>query len=109
RQCSPTATSCSALHREFTSEPPRRGSTLSDSDPALGSLRSRGVSPMRMLVVALVLALIPLVVATAGDDAKPITPEAAAKKVNEKCTVEMKVASVVKGKEVYFLNSKEDF
>ena len=64
---------------------------------------------MRMLAIALVMVLVPLVVATAGDDGKPITPEAAAKKINEKCTVEMKVASVGKGKDVFFLNSKEDY
>ena len=66
---------------------------------------------MRFATVALVMALVPLValaLTAAGDD-KPITPEAAAKKINEKCTVEMKVASVGKGKEVFFLNSKEDF
>jgi DNA/RNA endonuclease YhcR with UshA esterase domain len=44
-----------------------------------------------------------------GDDTKPITPEAAAKKINEKCVVEMKVASTGKGNGVYFLNSKENF
>jgi len=64
---------------------------------------------MRFATVALVMALVPVVALTAGDDGKPITPEAAAKKINEKCTVEMKVASVGKGKEVFFLNSKEDF
>ena len=64
---------------------------------------------MRLLAVALVMAFVPVVALTAGDDGKPITPEAAAKKVNEKCTVEMKVASVGKGKDVFFLNSKEDF
>jgi DNA/RNA endonuclease YhcR with UshA esterase domain len=45
----------------------------------------------------------------AADDKKPLTPEAAAKKVNEECTVEMVVKSAGKGNGVFFLNSKEDF
>src|SRR5580704_1893475 len=48
---------------------------------------------------------------SAGEDkgAKPITPAEAAKKVNEKCTVEMKVASTGKSGGSIFLNSKENF
>src|SRR5205823_7186383 len=64
---------------------------------------------MRCLALVSVLVLIPGLAASGDQDTKPITPEAAAKKINEKCTVEMKVASVGKGKEVFFLNSKEDF
>jgi DNA/RNA endonuclease YhcR with UshA esterase domain len=66
---------------------------------------------MRYLALVTVLALLPSF-ATRGEgdkDAKPITPEAAAKKVNEKCIVEMKVQSVGKGNGVFFLNSREDF
>jgi hypothetical protein len=44
-----------------------------------------------------------------ADDAKPLTPEEAAKKVGEKVTVEMEVKSTGKSKGVYFLNSKADF
>jgi DNA/RNA endonuclease YhcR with UshA esterase domain len=58
---------------------------------------------------ALALMLIPAL-ATADDKAaKPLTPEAAAKKVNEQCTVGMVVKSAGKGNGVFFLNSKEDF
>jgi DNA/RNA endonuclease YhcR with UshA esterase domain len=44
----------------------------------------------------------------ADPPAKPITPAEAAKKVNEKVTVEMEVKSTG-GKEVNFLNSESDF
>ena len=40
---------------------------------------------------------------------KPLSPAEATKKINEKCTVEMKVASTGKGGKVYFLNSNENF
>ena len=55
------------------------------------------------------LALI-LVTAARGDDtpAKPISPAEAAKKVNEKVTVEMEVKSTG-GKDVCFLNSEADY
>jgi hypothetical protein len=56
----------------------------------------------------LALAFLPAL-ATADDDTKPLTPEAAAKKLNEKCTVEMEVRSTGKGEGVFFLNSKDDF
>jgi DNA/RNA endonuclease YhcR with UshA esterase domain len=58
---------------------------------------------------ALLLVLI-LVTGSRADDpqAKPITPAEAAKKVNEKVTVEFEVKSTG-GKEVCFLNSEEDF
>jgi hypothetical protein len=47
---------------------------------------------------------------TADDkNAKPLTPEAAAKKVNETCTVEIEVKSTGKAEGVVFLNSKEDY
>jgi DNA/RNA endonuclease YhcR with UshA esterase domain len=65
---------------------------------------------MRMFLTTVVLCGLTATVASSGDkNAKPITPEAAAKKVNEKCTVEMKVQSVGKGKGTFFLNSKEDY
>jgi DNA/RNA endonuclease YhcR with UshA esterase domain len=41
--------------------------------------------------------------------AGPLTPEQAAKKVNERCTVQMEVLSTGKGKGVVFLNSRKDF
>jgi DNA/RNA endonuclease YhcR with UshA esterase domain len=66
---------------------------------------------MRACGTIVVLSLIPFL-ATAGDQQdkdKPLTPGAAAKKVNQKCTVEMAVKSVGKGKGVYFLNSNEDY
>jgi DNA/RNA endonuclease YhcR with UshA esterase domain len=64
---------------------------------------------MRALVLVSVVLLVPGLSVGGDKDAKPLTPEEAAKKINEKCTVEMVVQSVGKGKEVYFLNSKEDF
>jgi DNA/RNA endonuclease YhcR with UshA esterase domain len=66
---------------------------------------------MRVLVLALaaVVAFLPGLIAAADDDLKPITPAAAAKKVNEKCTVEMLVASTGKSGGAYFLNSKENY
>jgi DNA/RNA endonuclease YhcR with UshA esterase domain len=67
-----------------------------------------GGPKMRICAAILALAFLPAL-ATADDDAKPLTPEAAAKKVNEKCTVEMEVRSTGKGEGVFFLNSKEDF
>jgi hypothetical protein len=45
----------------------------------------------------------------AKNDAKPLTPEMAAKKIGEKCTVQMEVKSTGKGKGVVFLNSKADY
>ena len=64
---------------------------------------------MRACGIVLVLALIPMPVAGRDGDAKPLTPEAASKKLNEKCTVEMLVKSTGKGNGVFFLNSKEDY
>jgi DNA/RNA endonuclease YhcR with UshA esterase domain len=40
---------------------------------------------------------------------KPIPPAEAAKKVNEKCTVEMKVKSTGKSRTLVFLNSEENY
>jgi DNA/RNA endonuclease YhcR with UshA esterase domain len=62
-----------------------------------------------MRLSALVLALL-LVAAARADEppAKPVTPAEAAKKVNEKVTVEFEVKSTG-GKGVCFLNSEEDF
>jgi hypothetical protein len=62
---------------------------------------------MRSYGVVLALALMPAF-ATA-EDKEVLTPEAAAKKVNEKCTVEMAVKSAGKGSGVFFLNSKENY
>src|SRR5438132_745493 len=67
------------------------------------------IRPMRWCAAVLV-----AVVATTGfadEPVKPLTPADAAKKINEKCTVEMEVKSVgmpSSGK-VVFLNSEEDF
>jgi DNA/RNA endonuclease YhcR with UshA esterase domain len=63
---------------------------------------------MRVLAIATVVIVAGGLVGS-GDDTKPITPEAAAKKINEKCVVEMKVMSTGKGNGVYFLNSKENY
>src|SRR5207244_131822 len=41
-------------------------------------------------------------------DAKPLTPDEAAKKVNEKCTVELEVQSTG-GSSNYYLNSKKNY
>ena len=62
-----------------------------------------------MRLPAVLLALM-LVAATRGDDppAKPVTPAEAAKRVNEKVTIEMEVKSTG-GKGVCFLNSEADF
>jgi DNA/RNA endonuclease YhcR with UshA esterase domain len=63
---------------------------------------------MRACGIALVLAFIPALAAGDDKDAQLLTPEAAAKKLNEKCTVEMAVKSTGKSNGVFFLNSKED-
>ena len=44
-----------------------------------------------------------------AEDKEALTPETAAKKLNEKCTVEMVVKSTGKGNGVFFLNSKENY
>jgi DNA/RNA endonuclease YhcR with UshA esterase domain len=61
---------------------------------------------MRTYGAVLALALLP---ALAAAEDKPLTPEAAAKRLNEKCTVEMVVKSTGKGNGVFFLNSKENY
>jgi DNA/RNA endonuclease YhcR with UshA esterase domain len=58
--------------------------------------------PMRLPAVLLAVVLIP-----AADD-KPLSPAEAAKKVNEKVTVEMEVKSIG-GKAARFLNSEADY
>ena len=62
-----------------------------------------------MRLTAILLALV-LVAAASSDDtpAKPLTPAEAAKKLNEKVTIEMEVKSTG-GTSVCFLNSEEDF
>jgi DNA/RNA endonuclease YhcR with UshA esterase domain len=64
---------------------------------------------MRCLALVTVLMLVSGFAAGGDKGAKAISPEEAAKKVNEKCTVEMLVRSVGKGKDVFFLNSREDY
>ncbi|HEX3149467.1 MAG TPA: hypothetical protein VHR66_15440 [Gemmataceae bacterium] len=58
--------------------------------------------------LAVLLALLVVVGVRADDPPKPLTPAEAAKKVNEKVTVEMEVKSTG-GKGPYFLNSEADF
>jgi DNA/RNA endonuclease YhcR with UshA esterase domain len=62
---------------------------------------------MRLCALILVLVLAPL--AGADDKAKPISPEEAAKQVNENVTVKMEVKSATLREGVCFLNSQEDF
>ena len=66
---------------------------------------------MRTCAVVVVLLLAPALLRADDKDAKPITPDEAAKRVGEKCTVEMDVKSVGVSKNggVAFLNSEEDF
>src|SRR5262249_31762773 len=64
---------------------------------------------MRACGVVLGLTFLPVWPAAAGKGVKALTPEAAAKQVNEKCTVEMVVKSTGKSSGVFFLNSKEDY
>jgi DNA/RNA endonuclease YhcR with UshA esterase domain len=67
---------------------------------------------MRICGIAVALVLPALALGEAEDrkpDVKPLTPEAAAKKIDETCTVQMNVKSTGKGKGVFFLNSKEDY
>jgi len=64
---------------------------------------------MRVSGVVLTLAVLSALAAAEDKAAGPLTPEQAAKKVNEKCTVRMEVLSTGKGKGVVFLNSRKDF
>lgn len=59
--------------------------------------------------LAVVVVCLSTLIVVAQQDVKPIAPTEAAKKVNEKCTVEMVVASVGKSGTAVFLNSKENF
>lgn len=63
---------------------------------------------MRSAILALFLSSVATFYAEDKKEAKPLTPAEAAKKVNEKCTVEMEVQSAG-GRNNYFLNSKKDF
>jgi hypothetical protein len=64
---------------------------------------------MRVLSWIAVLSL-PLLVAAANENKdKSLTPEEAAKKLGQECTVEMLVKSSGKGGGYYFLNSHENF
>lgn len=64
---------------------------------------------MRAYGAVLALAFFPALATADDKDGKPLTPEAAAKKINEKCVVEMEVKSTGKAEGVFFLNSKEDY
>jgi DNA/RNA endonuclease YhcR with UshA esterase domain len=62
-----------------------------------------------MSLRALVLVLLFAPVVAADDPGKPISPEEAAKQVNEKVTVKMEVKSANLRNGVCFLNSQEDY
>jgi DNA/RNA endonuclease YhcR with UshA esterase domain len=64
---------------------------------------------MYRLIGALVLLGAPLL--WAAEEAKPLPPAEAAKKLNERVTVEMEVKKVGKTKagDMYFLNSEDDY
>jgi DNA/RNA endonuclease YhcR with UshA esterase domain len=64
---------------------------------------------MRLLVTVLAVVILAPVAAADDKDDKPITPAEAAKMADKKVTVEMEVKSVGKSKDVFFLNSEEDF
>jgi DNA/RNA endonuclease YhcR with UshA esterase domain len=64
---------------------------------------------MRLRLSVVFLVLLPAVVLAAEDSPRPLTPEEAARKVNEKVTVQMEVKSAALRGEVCFLNSQEDF
>jgi DNA/RNA endonuclease YhcR with UshA esterase domain len=68
---------------------------------------------MRLVSLSIALLVVPaLALVNAEDgksDVKPLRPEAAAKKIDEKCTVQMEVKSTGMGKGVLFLNSKENY
>jgi DNA/RNA endonuclease YhcR with UshA esterase domain len=66
---------------------------------------------MRSFAVVAVLLLAPALLRADDKDTKALSPAEAAKRVGEKCTVEMEVKSVGMSKDgsVAFLNSQEDF
>lgn len=66
---------------------------------------------MRTLMLLVALVLVPALRADAEKDAKPLTPEEAAKHVNEKCTVALEVKSTgaTRDKSMIFLNSAAKF
>ena len=64
---------------------------------------------MRVSGVVLALAVLSALALAEDKAAGPLTPEQAAKKVNEECTVQVEVLSTGKGKAVVFLNSRKDF
>ena len=63
---------------------------------------------MRLSALRIVLCLIPALAVDCCRRDPPITPAAAAKKINEKVLVEMEVKSTG-GRENHYLNSEEDF
>jgi DNA/RNA endonuclease YhcR with UshA esterase domain len=63
---------------------------------------------MRLPISALAVALLSAAVVAADEPAKPVTPEEAAKKVNENVTVEMEVKSARLQGNCY-LNSQADY
>src|SRR5438045_3750797 len=62
-----------------------------------------------MVLRSLVLVLLVAPMAAADDTAKPLSPEEAAKKVNEKVTVRMEVKAAALRDGLCFLNSQVDF
>jgi DNA/RNA endonuclease YhcR with UshA esterase domain len=63
---------------------------------------------MRLLTLSCFLIWLPLAAAAVDQD-NPISPEEAAKKVNQEVTVQMEVKSAAVNKGVCFLNSEENF
>lgn len=64
-----------------------------------------------MRILAFTLTFLAAIHAEAGGDkdAKPITPQEAAKMIDKKCTVEMHVKSAGRSKTSFFLNSKDNY
>jgi len=62
-----------------------------------------------MRLSALILVFVLTRFLAADDTAKPLSPEEAARQVNEKVTVKMEVKSAALRESVCFLNSQEDF
>ena len=64
---------------------------------------------MRIHFLALLLVLSPFAFVFGADDPEPITPEEAAKKVNESVVMKIEVKSATLRNDVCFLNSEADF
>ena len=64
---------------------------------------------MRYAVIMLTLVLTAGLLLADDKGQKPITPAEAAKLIDQKCTVEMKVQSTGKSRTLVFLNSEENY